>query len=39
MTAVGIANIITGPYSVLTPLILGGLNFMTPFTDENLHKA
>ena len=33
MVGVGAANILTGPLSILTPVILAGLNFYIPFTD------
>jgi cytochrome c biogenesis protein CcdA len=36
---VGLANTITGPYSVISPIILGVMNFYFPFTDEEMHKA
>lgn len=36
--AVGAANCITGPYSMITPVILALLNFYAPFTDEKYHK-
>jgi hypothetical protein len=36
--AVGAANCITGPYSLITPVVLGALNFYAPFTDEKYHK-
>lgn len=35
---VAAANCLTEPYSMITALILGGLNFYAPFTDEKAHK-
>lgn len=32
------SNCITGPYGLITPLLLGLLNFYAPFTDEKYHK-
>lgn len=32
------SNCITGPYGLITPILLGLLNFYAPFTDEKYHK-
>lgn len=32
------SNCITGPYGLVTPIMLGLLNFYAPFTDEKYHK-
>lgn len=36
--SIAAANCITGPYSLVTPVLLGLLNFYAPFTDEKYHK-
>ena len=38
IATVAAANCITGPYSMVAPILLGLLNFYAPFTDEKYHK-
>ena len=38
LVAVGAANCLSGPISIVTPVILGVMNFYFPFTDEKMHK-
>lgn len=39
LMGVAAANCLTGPISIVTPIILGLLNMYFPFTHEKYHKA